>query len=83
MEKITSMTYESVPALWENRNDIFKDSEIDLSSIKAIDSAGIAFLVQWSKSLNGRKLKLINPPIAADNLIATFALKPLFDIEKN
>mgnify|MGYP002110304062 FL=1 len=81
MEKLSEMTYESVPALWSLRAEIFKNQEIDLSAVKSIDSAGIAFLVQWSKALKGQKLKLKNPPLAATNLIATFALAPLFEIE--
>ena len=57
MEKLSEMTYESVPALWSLRAEIFKNQEIDLSAVKSIDSAGIAFLVQWSKALKGQKLK--------------------------
>ena len=83
MEDITSMTYESVPELWDRRGEIFKNTEIDLSSGRNIDSAGIAFLVQWSKALNGRKLKIKNPPLAATNLIATFVLASLFEIENS
>lgn len=83
MKEITSMTYESVPALWERRAEIFKNTEIDLSSVQNIDSAGIAFLVQWSKALDGIKLKIKNPPLAATNLIATFVLASLFEIENN
>ncbi|MDO5351905.1 MAG: STAS domain-containing protein [Succinatimonas sp.] len=83
MEDILKMTYESVPALWERRSEMFKNTEIDLSTVTSIDSAGIAFLVQWSKALEGRKLKIKNPPLAATNLIATFALASLFEIENN
>ena len=60
MEDILKMTYESVPALWERRSEMFKNTEIDLSTVTSIDSAGIAFLVQWSKALEGRKLKIKN-----------------------
>lgn len=83
MEDILKMTYESIPALWERRSEMFKNTEIDLSTVTSIDSAGIAFLVQWSKALEGRKLKIKNPPLAATNLIVTFALASLFEIENN
>ena len=56
MNHYQELSFQTVPALWKQRSGIFKSNEIDLLDTR-IDSAGIAFLVQWSKALNGQKLK--------------------------
>ncbi len=75
------MSAATVPQLWLERHEIFQNNFIDMTCVKEIDSAGIAFLIQWSKSLKDRKLCLKHPPQAALRLIATFSLQPIFEIE--
>ena len=80
MNHYPELSFQTVPALWMQRSDIFKSNEIDLLDTR-IDSAGIAFLVQWSKALNGQKLKIKNAPDNAINLIKTYRLTELFETE--
>ena len=80
MNHYQELSFQTVPALWKQRSGIFKSNEIDLLDTR-IDSAGIAFLVQWSKALNGQKLKIKNAPDNAINLIKTYRLTELFEIE--
>ena len=81
MDNFRIMTVETVPGLWRGRDAIFRGPEIDLKTVEQIDSAGIAFLIQWSKSLAPRRLRLKNVPEAAIKLIDTFALRQLFEIQ--
>lgn len=78
MEKLTELSAQNVPELWERRGQLFRESSVDLSALARVDSAGIAFLVRWSKSL-GRPLKLECAPARALELINTFRLAPLFE----
>ena len=80
MNHYPELSFQTVSALWKQRSDIFKSNEIDLLDTR-IDSAGIAFLVQWSKALNGQKLKIKNAPDNAINLIKTYRLTELFETE--
>ena len=80
MNHYPELRFQTVPALWKQRSGIFKRNEIDLLDTR-IDSAGIAFLVQWSKALNGQKLKIKNAPDNAINLIKTYRLTELFETE--
>ena len=80
MNHYPELSSQTVPALWKQRSDIFKSNEIDLLDTRS-DSAGIAFLVQWSKALNGQKLKIKNAPDNAINLIKTYRLPELFETE--
>ena len=55
---------------------------MNLDGVK-IDSAGVAFLVRWTKSLKkGRKLKLIKPNDDLLKLISVFRIADLFDCEQ-
>lgn len=72
------LTVESVPGLWKQRSAIFSGEGADLKGAE-VDSAGIAFLVRWAKSLDGRKLKLAGCSADVLKLISVFELKPLFD----
>lgn len=71
----------SVPALWERRAEIFKADRVDLKDTREIDSAGIAFLVQWAKALPQGRLTILNAPDNAVRLIATFKLQPLLQVQ--
>lgn len=42
MNHYPELSFQTVPALWKQRSDIFKSNEIDLLDTR-IDSAGIAF----------------------------------------
>lgn len=75
---LTRITAVEVPMLWEQRAQLFKQNELDLAKIEAIDSAGIAFLVQWAKSQAQKQLKLSHVSTNVKALIKTFHLEPLF-----
>lgn len=70
----------SVPSLWDRREEIFKGTSVDLKETREIDSAGIAFLVQWAKALPQGRLEVLNAPDNAVRLIATFKLQPLLQV---
>ena len=53
----TKLTNIEVPQLWEQREQIFKQNEVDLKDNEKVDSSGIAFLVQWAKSTKDKKKK--------------------------
>lgn len=72
-----ALTAATVPALWQERHTLFKEDSVDLGSLKEVDSAGIAFLVQWAKALPQGYLTLVNAPEAALKLVATFRLEDL------
>ncbi len=80
MEKFTELNVRTVPGLWERRKEIFSHNETDLSALSSIDSAGVAFLVRWSRTLGEGKLTLKAPPEEALRLIKTFKVEPLFEI---
>ena len=72
------LTVDTVPMLWKQRNEIFSADGADLSGSE-VDSAGVAFLVRWAKSLHGGKLKLAGCSPDVLKLISAFELKPLFE----
>lgn len=76
-----SLDFNSVERLWKERKSFFADDVADLSSVDKIDSAGISFLVLWSKEHEYR-LKVINPPAEAINLIKLFKVSELFEISE-
>ena len=78
----TELTKLTVPRLWKQRSDFFSADVVNLGGVK-IDSAGVAFLVRWTKSLKkGRKLKLINADEDLLKLISVFRIADLFDCEQ-
>ncbi len=74
------LTVKTVPALWQQRRELFKDDCTDLRGVDEIDSAGVAFLVQWAKAQPLGRLSLYNVPENALKLIKTFKLDPLFEL---
>ncbi len=75
------LTKDSVPKLWEQRNRLFKEKEVSLSRVN-IDSAGLAFLVCWSKQLgNEKKLILRNASDDVKRLINIFNLSNYFKFD--
>lgn len=71
------LTHVEVANLWEQREKIFNDPQVDLKDNEEIDSAGVAFLVQWSKN-NNNELIIYNASDNLKSLIKTFRLEPLF-----
>lgn len=80
---VDKLTHVEVSELWNKRQEIFKQDKVDLLNIKQVDSAGVAFLVQWAKSLPQHKLTLIHSTHNVRSLIKTFRLAPLFELQDN
>lgn len=79
---LNDLNFETVPALYKQKGSIFSETEADLGNAKTVDSAGVAFLVMWAKSLPEKRLTLKNVPDKAIALIRTFKLSELFSIEE-
>lgn len=77
---LTRLTHVEVAKLWQRRDEIFVLSEAQLKDNQAIDSSGIAFLVQWAKSKESNKLTLRHPSSTVRALVKTFHLEPLFEM---
>lgn len=71
------LTHVEVAQLWSLREQIFKAAQVDLKDNEEMDSAGVAFLVQWAKSQGG-KLTIYHASDKVRSLIKTFRLEPLF-----
>lgn len=80
---VEQLTHVEVSDLWESRKKIFSQDQVDLVGVKSIDSAGIAFLVQWAKTRPQKKLTLIHSTHKVRSLIKTFHLEPLFELQNN
>lgn len=78
---LTRLTHVEVTALWPQRETIFKEERVELKDNKVVDSAGIAFLVQWAKHTPKQRLTLLHAAPNVRALIATFHLEPLFAFE--
>ena len=81
MFNLSDLTVNNVPRLWEFRDEIFKNESFDMQNVKAIDSAGIAFLVKWALKCDSHKLTILNMKDNALALIHTFGVLDLFDIK--
>lgn len=81
MKEIKELSFNTAASLWKQKDELFKLNELDLQAVK-INSAGIALLVQWAKATPNQKLKLKNVTQSALNLIRTYRLGCLFEIEK-
>lgn len=66
---------------WTNRKKIFIEEQVKLSDNVSIDSAGLAFLVLWSKELGQKKLQIIGAPRELVKLVDTFKVTDLFVIQ--
>ncbi|MGN1280367.1 MAG: lipid asymmetry maintenance protein MlaB [Succinivibrio sp.] len=83
MQKLLNLNFDTVPKLWNERDTIFAHDTLDLSELETADASGIAFLVKWSKSRSSvSKLKLIHVPVFMMNLINTYKVNELFEIER-
>ncbi|MDY6322379.1 MAG: anti-anti-sigma factor [Succinivibrio sp.] len=82
MDSIKELSVVSVPDLWKRRAEIFSSDRADLKGI-GVDSAGVAFLVRWAKSLgSGRKLMLEHPSADLVRLIGIFRVGSLFELKE-
>ena len=80
MEKLSGkLDHISVETLWEQKDNLFKSGEADLSEVTGVDSAGAAFLVLWAKNSPSGKLAVTNMPEDAVKLMHLFRTEPLFE----
>lgn len=78
---VFDLNKDTIPKLWSKRQQIFKDKEISLAE-KNVDSAGLAFLVTWSKNLgNGERLVVKNVSDEIKRLIYVFNISEYFDLK--
>ena len=82
MNVLQKLTVKTVPNLWKEREDLFMSDSVMFAQDASVDSAGIAFLVQWAKHQKNNKLIIKNAPENALQLIKTFRLQDLFDVQK-
>ena len=75
---LDTLTVKTVPSLFQKRQELFKAGLVDLSGLKEIDSAGVAFLVKWAKAQPSGTLRLEHVPKKATSLIDTYKLGTLF-----
>lgn len=80
---LEKLTHVEVSELWDKRSEIFQQDQVDLQGIKQVDSAGVAFLVQWAKSRPEHKLTIVHSTHNTRSLIRTFRLAPLFELKDN
>lgn len=83
MIKLTqALTAQHVAEMWPERATMFLESDLDLSLVNHIDSAGVAFLVKWAQSLQSQQqqLKLTGVPSELFRLIQLYGVARLFDI---
>lgn len=80
---LQKLTHVEVTSLWNKRNEIFKEQSVDLKSNEVIDSAGIAFLVQWAKNTPSKRLTILNASNNVKSLIKTFRLGDLFEMQNS
>lgn len=80
---LEKLTHVEVSELWEKREELFSQSQVDLQNLKHVDSAGVALLVQWAKSRPEQKLTLLHASDTVRSLIKTFRLAPLFELKDN
>lgn len=82
MNVLQKLTVKTVPRLWKEREELFMSDTVMFARDASVDSAGIAFLVQWAKNQKNNKLVIKNAPENALQLIKTFRLQDLFDVQK-
>ncbi len=71
-----------VSLLWAERDDLFRQNEINVNEIGKIDSAGIAFLVKWAQACQARndRLSVLGGSAEFCQLIALYGVEPLFNL---
>lgn len=77
------LTAQQVAEMWSEKATLFVNQSIDLSDIRQIDSAGVAFLVKWAQTLQVQqhKFKLTGLPDGLLRLIRLYGVESLFDIQ--
>lgn len=72
---------EAVPTLWGALPDA-AIARIDLSAVTALDTAGLALLVEISarsRRAGGRAPRILNTPVGYDALCAAYRIRPELD----
>ena len=82
MNVLQKLTVKTVPNLWKEREELFMSDSVMFAQDASVDSAGIAFLVQWAKHQKNNKLIIKNTPENALQLIKTFRLQDVVDVQK-
>lgn len=75
---LEDLTLTTVPQLWARRRQLFIADAVDLDACNAVDSAGIALLVRWSKQLTPQRLQLRHAPPKLLSLLRTYRVTELF-----
>ena len=76
--ELSRLTVDTVPQLWQERARYFALPAAKLGALKAVDSAGVAFLVRWAKNLKGERLILHQAPAQLVALLEIYRVKGLF-----
>ena len=78
------LTFESVPALYTRALDLIPEdlATVDLSGITAVDSAGLALLLEWQASRQGASgaLEFTNAPASLMSLASLAEASELLKI---
>ena len=78
-----ALTFESVPHLYREGATLIADAGavqwVDLADVQAVDSAGLALLLEWqaSRKPSGAELKFVNAP---DSLVSLARLAEATDL---
>ena len=76
--------HQSIPGLLKRMPEVSVDEpELDLSAVRRIDSAGLAFLIYWGERLvpPSQKILLTGVSVQACQLIDTMRLDSVFDVQ--
>jgi Predicted NTP binding protein (contains STAS domain) len=71
-----------VTQLWPGRSDLFRQNELDVSSVNKVDSAGVAFLVKWAQACQATNQRLLVQGASPElvQLISLYGVSALFDL---
>lgn len=71
-----------VTQLWPGREELFRQNELDVSSVNKIDSAGVAFLVKWAQACQATNQHLLVQGASPElvQLISLYGVSALFDL---
>ena len=80
---IGDLTYETVPAAYEQEIEFTEQTRLDLSDVARIDSAGLALLVEWTcvARRQNKKLVLERIPESLRSLIEVSGLREVLTAE--
>ncbi len=72
-----------VSGWWPEREVMFRDSQIDLSAVEKVDSAGLAFLVKWAQArlAAGERLHVSGASDSFIKLANLYGVAGLFNLD--